>query len=133
MPSFEITVREEFAAAHRLRLADGSWEPLHGHNWRVQVELAGPRLDAIGVLADFTDIRGMLRDAAGRLHDSCLNDLGEFQDRNPSAENVAVYFYNALRNRIPDGVRLRRVRVWETDACAAAVVADSETTDAPYN
>ena len=34
---FEITTTRTFAAAHQLRLYDGSLEPLHGHNWRVQV------------------------------------------------------------------------------------------------
>ena len=37
MPSFDIRTVRTFAAAHQLRLAGGSLEPLHGHNWRVAV------------------------------------------------------------------------------------------------
>ena len=120
MAGFEVIVRDEFAAAHQLRLLDGALEPLHGHNWEVEVELAGPRLDGMEVLIDFTQVRAQLRAAAARLHDTFLNDLPEFVGRNPSAEQVAVYFRDALRPNLPPTVHLTRVRVWETRGCAAA-------------
>ena len=50
---FEITVVREFAAAHQIRLLDGSLEPLHGHNWRLSVTVAADKLDGIGTVMDF--------------------------------------------------------------------------------
>lgn len=123
MPGFEVIVRDEFSAAHQLRLLDGSLEPLHGHNWEVEVELAGPKLDSMEVLIDFTHVQAVLRKAAARLHDRHLNDLPEFAGRNPSAEQVAVYFRDAVQPALTTGVRMVRVRVWETRNCAAAWVA----------
>ena len=49
----ELVLKAAFSAAHRLRMYDGSLEPLHGHNWQVEVFLVGSTLDAIGVVADF--------------------------------------------------------------------------------
>lgn len=125
MLSYEILVEGEFAAAHQLRLYDGRNEPLHGHNWKVEVYLAGPKLDSIGVLADFTVVRRRLNETLQQLHDRFLNDLPEFRDRNPSAEVVASHIYEAMSAGLPAGVRVSRVRVWEAPGCAAAVIGES--------
>lgn len=120
---FEIDVQTEFAAAHAILIA-GEREPVHGHNWRVTATVAGPRLDADGLLCDFHVVEFGLREAAGRLHNRSLNDLAPFSDRvNPTAENVARYFADelsrALQGRLPEGVRVASVRVTEAPGCAA--------------
>lgn len=125
MLSYEILVEGEFAAAHQLRLYDGRLEPLHGHNWKVEVCLAGPKLDSIGVLADFTEVRRRLNDTLQGLHDRFLNDLPAFRERNPSAEMVALHIHQAMSADLPPGVRVSRVRVWEAPGCAATVVLES--------
>ena len=48
---FEVSVEETFAAGHALRGYRGKCENVHGHNYRVQLTIAGPELDAIGLLA----------------------------------------------------------------------------------
>lgn len=73
--SYEILLLAEFSAAHRLRLLSGDWEPLHGHNWKVEVHVHGPRLDAIGLLADFTQLQPNLNRITAELHDTYLNEL----------------------------------------------------------
>lgn len=88
---FEVSVSGWFAAAHQLRLPDGSLEPLHGHNWHVTVTFAGPRLDECGLLLDFVALRRRLEAVLGQLHDRNLNELAAFAGRNPSAEQVAVW------------------------------------------
>ena len=120
---FELTLEAEFAAAHRLRMYDGQFEPLHGHTWRVEVYYEGEKLDAIGVAADFTVLRKHLNEVVEGLHDRYLNELPMFADTNPSAENVALYFHHALAAKSPHGVRLAKVRVWEAPGCAAAYIA----------
>src|SRR5262245_20722053 len=93
---FEVTVSGWFAAAHQLRLLDGTLEPLHGHNWKVQVTFAGPKLDRMGVLIDFTRLRPQLDEILAAMHDRNLNDVPAFRDKNPSAENVAVLIAERL-------------------------------------
>jgi 6-pyruvoyltetrahydropterin/6-carboxytetrahydropterin synthase len=56
----------QFAAAHFLLFADGSREELHGHNYRVAVELEGP-LDAAGLVADFLVVKPLLGSLLARL------------------------------------------------------------------
>lgn len=115
---FEVTVSGWFAAAHQLRLPDGSFEPLHGHNWKVAITFAGNQLDALGVLLDFVELRQRLAAATAALHDRNLNELPPFQHCNPSAENVAVYFAEVFRAPAA-GARLRVVEVEEAPGCVA--------------
>jgi len=114
--TFEITTTRHFAAAHQLRLYDGSLEPLHGHNWRVKVTAAAARLDAIGVVMDFHELERLVDAVLAPLHNRHLNDVPPFESElNPSAENVALHVGRAVAAKLPNGVGLARVEVWETD------------------
>lgn len=120
MPRYQITLRAEFSAAHQLRLPDGSMEPLHGHNWPVEVTIEGENLDEMGVLADFTVLQPALRAITGELHDSFLNEHPALQSENPSTERVARFIHDRFSPTLPTGVKVISVRVWETRDCAAA-------------
>jgi 6-pyruvoyltetrahydropterin/6-carboxytetrahydropterin synthase len=109
---FEITATRHFAAAHQLRLYDGALEPLHGHNWTVRVTVSADKLDAIGVVMDFHELDRLLLEITTPLHNSHLNDHSAFKAANPSTENVAQHIGKNLR--LPAGVRLVAVEVWET-------------------
>jgi 6-pyruvoyltetrahydropterin/6-carboxytetrahydropterin synthase len=109
---FEITTTREFSAAHQLRLYDGSLEPLHGHNWRVKVTVAADKLDSIGVVMDFHELERIVDAIVVPMHNRHLNDLTAFEQLNPSAENVAWHIGQAVK--LPAGVRLVSVEVWET-------------------
>lgn len=122
MPHFELTLESEFSAAHRLRMHDGTLEPLHGHNWRVEVFLVGSELDSAGLVADFVVLQKDLSQIVGRLHDTCLNELPAFRECNPSTELVAKHIHDEFAPTLPQGVRVAKVRVWETRVCAAAYV-----------
>ncbi len=115
---FEITTTRSFSAAHQLRLYDGSLEPLHGHNWRVKVTAAAPRLDAIGVVMDFHALERLVDEVVAPMHNRHLNELEPFAaELNPSAENVALHVGRSLR--LTNNVRLVSVEVWETDTNSA--------------
>lgn len=129
MGTYELVIQSEFAAAHRLRLSDGSFEPLHGHNWLVEVHLIGPELDDAGMLADFTRLQPSLTAITTELHNSDLNELPAFRSASPSTERVARYIHDRLAPQLPKSVAIRRVRVWETRQCAAAYVPDSAAQD----
>jgi 6-pyruvoyltetrahydropterin/6-carboxytetrahydropterin synthase len=122
LAAYQLLLRGTFSAAHRLRMYDGRLEPLHGHNWRVEVWLQGSKLDEIGVVCDFTLLQRNLTDTLAELHDTCLNDLPAFSDRNPSTEHVARQIHDRLAPLLPTTVRIAKVQVWETENCAAAFI-----------
>lgn len=118
---FEIAVEESFAAGHALRGYKGKCENVHGHNYRVRVTLRGPRLDSIGLLCDFADLRQIIARTINSLDHKFLNDIAPFDQINPSAENLAKYFYDESARQLgaQDGVEVVEVTVWETDTATA--------------
>jgi 6-pyruvoyltetrahydropterin/6-carboxytetrahydropterin synthase len=120
---FEITHTRTFSASHRLRLYDGTLEPLHGHNWRVRVAVSAPGLDEIGVVMDFHELARLVDMILGPMDSRHLNDLEPFATGsaadNPSAENVALHVGRSLQSMLAERVRLVSVRVWETEENSA--------------
>jgi len=119
---FRVSVEETFSSGHALRGYKGKCENVHGHNYRVQVSIEGPQLDSIGLLVDFTHVKHALRGIIAEIDHQFLNDLEPFRAVNPSAENMAKYFYEQMSARLkemPAGARLTEAVIWETDtACA---------------
>lgn len=119
---FEISVEETFSSGHALRGYRGKCENPHGHNYRVRVVLAGPQLNAIGLLYDFKDLKAAIRRETERLDHQYLNDLDPFRDQNPSAENLARHLFERVREELrgnAEGVEVQTVTVYETDTTAA--------------
>lgn len=117
---FELIVETDFAAAHFLREYEGKCESLHGHNWRVEVRLRADALGPLGMVMDFGDVKKAVGQIMDELDHGCLNELGPFQELNPTTENIAKYIYESLAAVLPSGVRVSRVTAWETDHCGAA-------------
>lgn len=120
---YELKVVNHFAAAHQLRMVAKKCENLHGHNWKIEVFIAGEKLNDAGVLIDFGEIKKHLADIVKTLDHTFLNDLGCFQNENTSSENIARYIAESMQERISDpGIRVSRVRTWESeDACATYI------------
>jgi 6-pyruvoyltetrahydropterin/6-carboxytetrahydropterin synthase len=118
---FEVTVEETFAAGHALRNYHGKCESLHGHNYRIQATLQGAELDSIGLLVDFVQVKKLMQTVVDRLDHQFLNDLTPFDKLNPSAENIAKYFYDEISGGLnhDSRVTLHRIRIWETDTTSA--------------
>ena len=117
---YEISVDYTFAAGHALRNYRGKCENVHGHNYKLRVTVEGAELDSTGLLMDFIDVRAAIRALVERLDHQFLNDLPPFDKLNPSAENIARYFSDALEPQVREqGLRVRAVTVWETDATSA--------------
>jgi 6-pyruvoyltetrahydropterin/6-carboxytetrahydropterin synthase len=87
----------------------------------VQVVLRGEKLDSTGLLADFTDLKKLLRSIAEPLDHVFLNDIEPFTTLNPSAENIAWYICEKLQEGISqeNPVEVAEVKVWETDVQSA--------------
>jgi 6-pyruvoyltetrahydropterin/6-carboxytetrahydropterin synthase len=121
---FELKVVTNFAAAHQLKMVAKKCENLHGHNWKVEVCVAGETLNDAGVLVDFGEIKKHLSKVIAMLDHKFLNELEFFHDGNPSSENIAMYIAKALRAAInDDSIKITRVTTWESeDSCATYIV-----------
>src|ERR1700704_5149229 len=120
---FEVTVDDTFAAGHYLRNYKGKCENPHGHNYKIRVTLAGAELDKAGLLLDFKDLKDVMKSTIERLDHQMINDIAPFTVVNPSAENLAKYFYdetNVRLSKTTNGrVRVKDVTVFETDITTA--------------
>ena len=120
---FEVTVEDSFAAGHYLRDYKGKCENPHGHNYKVRVTLRGKDLDKAGLLLDFKDLKEVMKSVIERLDHQMLNEVEPFTALNPSAENLARYFYEQAGTRlkaITQGrVSVGDVTIWETDTTTA--------------
>jgi len=114
---FEAVVRSYFDAAHALRGYAGKCARLHGHRWTVEVAVQGSKLDPVGMLVDFGDIKAALEAEISALDHRLLNDLPEFAaELNPTAENLAQLLFTKLNPvlRRDGAIRLAWVKVYES-------------------
>ncbi|MBW3563218.1 MAG: 6-carboxytetrahydropterin synthase [Acidobacteria bacterium] len=114
--SFAVRVEARFESAHFLRSYRGTTEPLHGHSYRVEVELrkSDRGLDGDELAVDFIAARDAVRELAGRLDYGCINEIAPFTELNPTAENVAKWFADELATRADAlGGEVVEVRLWE--------------------
>jgi len=90
---FYVKKRMEIAGAHSLKLCyQSKCENLHGHNWIITVFCKSETLNENGMVVDFADIK---KDIHGMLDHKNLNEIFEF---NPTAENIAEWVVNNVRN-----------------------------------
>ena len=123
---FELKVVTHFAAAHRLKMVAKKCEDLHGHNWKIEVYIAGNRLNDAGVLVDFGEVKKHISEIMNTLDHKYLNELDWFQDENqPSSENIARHIAERLQKSIGNShIKVTRVTAWESeDACATYYMA----------
>jgi 6-pyruvoyltetrahydropterin/6-carboxytetrahydropterin synthase len=118
---YEIMIKTQFSAAHRLRYYDGKFENLHGHNWSATVVVEAKELDAIGLGIDFVKLKEATDGILSRLDYSLINEVPPFDEMNPSAENIARWLFLELAGKVnAGGVRVKRVEVREFEHSGAA-------------
>jgi 6-pyruvoyltetrahydropterin/6-carboxytetrahydropterin synthase len=120
---FEVTVEAGFSSGHYLRNYRGKCENPHGHNYKVFVTLIGQELDEAGLLLDFKLLKQVMRPVVDYLDHQKINDLEPFTTVNPSAENLARYFYQEtekqLREMTAGRVKVKDCTLYETDTSFA--------------
>jgi 6-pyruvoyltetrahydropterin/6-carboxytetrahydropterin synthase len=121
---FEVTVEAGFSSGHYLRNYKGKCENPHGHNYKVFVTLQGEQLDATGLLLDFKLLKQVMRPTVDYLDHRMINDLEPFvTEINPSAENLARYFYQKTSTQLHEmtagRVRVKDCTIYETDTSFA--------------
>ncbi|MBB5316806.1 6-carboxytetrahydropterin synthase QueD [Tunturibacter empetritectus] len=121
---FEVTVEAGFSSGHYLRNYRGKCENPHGHNYKVFVTLVGEELDEAGMLLDFKLLKQVMRPTVDYLDHFMINDLAPFdKEINPSAENLAKYFYEQTSSQLHEmtggRVRVKDCTLYETDTSFA--------------
>lgn len=129
-----LTVRSSFSAAHRLYRADWSLQRNqevfghcanlngHGHNYELEVTVRGEIAPETGMILDMKELKAIIqREIVDRVDHKNLNaDVPFLDGRIPTAEVLAVAFWEILEDKIPSG-ELHEVRVHETGRNAAFV------------
>jgi 6-pyruvoyltetrahydropterin/6-carboxytetrahydropterin synthase len=113
---FVLKTTLDFASAHQLHGYPGDCAQLHGHNWKIEVQVIGQKLNDIGMVIDFKEIKRQAKEVAKELDHTYLNDHPYFKTNNPTAENMAVYLYREIESRIAtDLVKMHSITVWENE------------------
>jgi 6-pyruvoyltetrahydropterin/6-carboxytetrahydropterin synthase len=117
----EVMIQMGFSSAHLLRGHQGKCARLHGHNYKVEVYVRGHKLNEIGLLIDFADLKAATKKIVDYLDHKNINELPPFdQEINPTAEEMAAWFLREVGRQINDDrVQVYKVRMWETDNCCA--------------
>ena len=113
---FSVRVEARFESAHFLREYRGISEPLHGHSYKVEAQLEGKGggVDSDAIAVDFVSAKRKLEVLAKKLDYGCINDVPPFTEINPSAENIAEWFWRELSQAVADEDALVvAVTVWE--------------------
>ncbi len=113
---YELTVKSEFEAAHRIENYPGKCVRLHGHNWIVEALAQGTELNELGILIDFKILKAELNKILEALDHQYLNELEMFAKKNPTAENLAKEIFDRLsQSEIFTGsTKLKAVKVHES-------------------
>jgi len=117
---YDLMVETQFSSAHQLRRYKGKCENLHGHNWRVQVVVTSEKLNEIGLVIDFHELRKITNDVISQIDHTLLNNIFPFTEINPSSENIARWIYDAIKKKLTDkDINLSAVTVWENETSSA--------------
>lgn len=92
---------------------------LHGHSFRVRIEIGGPLDDRLGWVADFADIRAAFEPILKELDHTYLNDIEGLE--NPTSEIIARWIWRRLRPALPG---LCRITLFETCTSGCAYEGD---------
>lgn len=86
----------------------------HGHNYTLEVTVAGEIDPATGFVVDLKELKELLDHEVVRVYDHRhLNlEVPEFKSAIPTSENIAIAIWRRLDGKLP-GAKLHRVRVYE--------------------
>lgn len=115
---FTLEIKSSFSAAHYLRNYTGKCANLHGHNWRIKVQVSKKELNEIGMVMDFNDLKSALKLVTEELDHTDVNKHPYFKSINTTCENIAKFIYDKLSinlKSVPSDVMLSSVQVEEND------------------
>ena len=102
-----------FSAAHCLEIDGHRCSNLHGHNYKVRIEVSGPT-DENGMVIDFDKIKKQVAPLISKIDHTHLNiTVG-----NSTSESICKWFYEKLKTNIPG---ISKIEVRETNTCGAVI------------
>ena len=119
---YTVAVKRDFVAQHFLIGGDwGAENEWHSHHYFVEVQLEGNKLDQHGYLVDIVDIEHNLEKIVAYYRDKTLNDLPEFEGRNPSIEHFSSIICHALAEQIrAETLTAITLKLWENEIAWAS-------------
>lgn len=111
---YRIFIETHFAASHQLHGYQGQCKDLHGHTWRVRVEVKADKTNEIGISFDFKELKSITHEVIERLDHKHINSVPPFDKENPTAENLSKYIYTEIAKKLPQDVSMSHVTVWES-------------------
>lgn len=128
MPTVYVTRKVHFNAAHRLHNPERSdaWNQAtfgrcnnpnwHGHNYRLEVTVAGEPDPETGFVIDLGDLKRIVQERViDEVDHKNLNlDVSFMEGVLPSTENFVIAIWQQLVDALPAG-RLHSVRLYETE------------------
>ena len=111
---YEICVWRKFNASHYLKYSAGRKDDSHSHIWKIEVYIRSNEINSDGILIDFNYVDKLLTSIVAKLKNKHLNNIKQFKETNPSAENISRFIYEDMKSLLPATIELARVVVWET-------------------
>ncbi|MCR4601615.1 MAG: 6-carboxytetrahydropterin synthase QueD [Clostridia bacterium] len=139
---FILRAENAFDSAHFLSDYEGKCRNIHGHRWKVQVEVQGRNLveegQNRGMVLDFGELKNDLKEECDALDHSLIFERGTLKEKTiealseenfrmkvvdfrPTAENFSKYFYERMKQR---GYDVRMSTVYETPSNRASYIED---------
>ena len=138
MKTVELTRKFTFEAAHALEGYDGLCRQIHGHSYKLYVTVAGtpsadPRDPKLGMVIDFSDLKRLVNEAVvDRLDHALAVRAGAYAPDllaamkgqwsrivelpyQPTCENMVMDFAETIAKKLPAGVKLTKVKLYETE------------------
>ena len=115
---YEVKVISQFSSAHNLRGYKGKCEAMHGHNWKVEAVAISEKLNDIGMVIDFKDLKKSVNEIMDELDHKYINDMENFKEVNPTSENIAKYVFKLLSEKRKE-IKIKEVTIWETETSSA--------------
>ncbi|HEX5141918.1 MAG TPA: 6-carboxytetrahydropterin synthase [Dehalococcoidia bacterium] len=131
MNRYQVTKTIEFSYGHRLLNHNGKCRYLHGHNGMLEVDIDAEKLDAMGMVVDFSDVNAVVKKWVDENLDHRMllcnedpmlpvmkqaNEPVYVMEKNPTAENIAALIWTAAHQA---GLQVSEVRLWETSTSRA--------------
>jgi 6-pyruvoyltetrahydropterin/6-carboxytetrahydropterin synthase len=118
---YEIGVNAQFEAAHQLVGDFGPATRMHGHTYRLEVSVRGPKLSSDGTLFDLTRLQAAVTTLVQAFHYHDLGEVPGLAGLNTTAEVVANYCWRQIAADLADlGMVSLCVRLWENPGTYAA-------------
>jgi 6-pyruvoyltetrahydropterin/6-carboxytetrahydropterin synthase len=112
---YRTFIETHFSAAHQLRGYPGHCGRLHGHTWKIRVEVETDKIDGIGISIDFKKLKEITQSCLEPFDHHHINVIPPFDNENPTAENLARHLYREIQKRLPAHIRTVQVIVWESE------------------